>query len=77
MFIIGLGDMVIKRIRDLRADSDMTQKEVAEYLHISQRYDSDLERGRGTLSVEHLKALCMLYRVRADYSLAIESKVIF
>lgn len=65
--------MVFKRIRDLREDNDMTQREVAEYLHISQRYYSDLERGRGTLSAEHLKQLCNLYKVSSDYILELSN----
>lgn len=71
----GLGDMMkFKRLRDLREDHDLTQKEVAMHLCISQRYYSDLERGVGTLSAEHLKALCILYQVSADYILEFTSK---
>lgn len=70
-----LGDMMkFKRLRDLREDHDLTQKEVAKYLCISQRYYSDLERGVGTLSAEHLKGLCIFYQVSADYILELNSK---
>ncbi len=65
--------MVFKRVRDLREDHDMTQKEVANHLHISQRYYSDLERGRSTLSAEHLKQLCLLYKVSSDYILELSN----
>ena len=67
--IPGNIDMVFKRIRDLREDNDFTQVYVAHYLCISQRYYSDLERGVGNLSAEHLKGLCTLYKVSADYIL--------
>lgn len=61
--------MIFKRIRDLREDHDFTQTYVANILCISQRYYSDLETGRGTLSAEQLRKLCLLYHVSADYIL--------
>ena len=69
IMIPGDIDMVFKRIRDLREDNDFTQVYVAHYLCISQRYYSDLERGVGNLSAEHLKSLCTHYKVSADYIL--------
>ena len=33
--------MILKRLRDLREDNDMTQKEMADILGISQRYYSN------------------------------------
>lgn len=59
----------IKRIRDLREDADLTQKEVASYLGTSQTMYARYERGANELPLRHLVALCRLYRVSADYLL--------
>ena len=37
--------MVYKRIRDLREDKDMTQTQISQILHCSQRIYSNYERG--------------------------------
>ena len=37
--------MYYKRIRDLREDKDLTQKQLAEYLNVSQKSYSRYERG--------------------------------
>lgn len=40
--------MYYKRIRDLREDKDLTQKQLAEYLNVSQKSYSRYERGERT-----------------------------
>ena len=35
--------MIYKRIRDLREDNDLTQKEIASFLHCSQQVYSNYE----------------------------------
>lgn len=59
----------IKRIRDLREDSDLTQAQVAEYLGTSQTMYARYERGANELPIRHLMKLCDLYKVSADYIL--------
>lgn len=59
----------IKRIRDLREDSDLTQEQVAEYLGTSQTMYARYERGANELPIRHLIKLCDLYNVSADYIL--------
>lgn len=61
----------IKRIRDLREDSDKTQKDVADYLGTSQTMYARYERGANELPIRHLIKLCQLYKVSADYILGI------
>ena len=60
-----------KRIRDLREDSNRTQKEVACILGTSQTMYARYERGASELPIRHLLTLCDLYRVPADYILGI------
>lgn len=59
----------VKRIRDLREDSDMTQEEVARYLGTSQSMYARYERSATELPVRHLINLCKLYNTSSDYIL--------
>ena len=59
----------MKRIRDLREDSDLTQAQVAEYLGTSQTMYARYERGANELPIRHLIKLCDLYNVSSDYIL--------
>ena len=58
---------VFKRIRDLREDNDLTQKEIASILNCSQRVYSDYECGKVSISVESLVILADYYKVSLDY----------
>lgn len=55
------------RIRDLREDADLTQKQVAEYLHGNQSNYSKTERGRRPLSLDDAILLAQLYKTSVDY----------
>ena len=59
------------RIRDLREDNDLTQKQVADYLHIAQNTYSQYETGRRQMPVSILIALAALYRTSIDYLLGL------
>ncbi|MEG0411119.1 MAG: helix-turn-helix transcriptional regulator [Erysipelotrichaceae bacterium] len=59
--------METNRIRGLREDNDMSQKQVAEYLNISQRAYSHYEVGSRAISVDLLMKLADLYKVSLDY----------
>lgn len=59
------------RIRDLREDRDLSQKDVADYLHISQQCYSKIETGKMDISGERLIMLSRLYNVSADYLLGL------
>ncbi len=60
----------IKRIRDLREDSDYTQEYVASVLGTSQTMYARYERGANELPLRHLITLSKLYRTTTDYILA-------
>ena len=62
----------IRRMSDLREDSDYSQNVVASKLGISQTMYSRYERGATELPVRHLLALCKLYKVSADYLLGLD-----
>lgn len=64
------------RIRDVREDRDLTQREMAAYLHIGQNTYSQYENGQRQLPVSVLIALAKFYRTSTDYLLSLtdESK---
>ena len=57
------------RIKDLREDKDLTQKEIANILHITQTNYAKIENNKTGLSIDKLKILCYFYNVSADYIL--------
>jgi len=59
--------MYFQRLRDMREDSDLSQKQIAAYLGIAQTVYSRYERGFQTIPLEHLIALADYYHVSLDY----------
>lgn len=57
------------RIRDLREDRDLNQKEVADYLLCDQSLYSKYERGERPLPLEYADKLADYYGVSVDYLL--------
>lgn len=64
----------VKRIRDLREDSDKTQQEIADILGTSQTMYARYERGANELPIRHLITLCQYYKVSSDYILGLSDK---
>lgn len=62
----------IRRMSDLREDSDYSQTVVARELGISQTMYSRYERGATELPIRHLLALCRFYNVSSDYLLGLD-----
>ncbi len=60
-----------KRIRDLREDSDLKQRELADILGCSQRVYSNYERGDLDIPTEVLIKLARFYGVSVDYILGL------
>lgn len=58
-----------ERIRALREDADLSQREVASMLSIAQTTYSQYELGKRAMPIEHLNALCAFYEVSSDYIL--------
>lgn len=72
--IIIFGDTMYNRIRDLRTDRDLTQKQVAEILNCSQQVYSNYELGQRDVPTEILIALAKYYNVSVDYILGLTDK---
>ena len=60
-----------RRIRDLREDRDLTQREVAEVLNCSQQVYSNYELGQRDIPTAVLIRLSDLYGVSVDYLLGL------
>lgn len=63
-----------KRIRDLREDSDLMQKQVADYLSMKQPQYNRYERGIRDIPSDILIALAKLYKTSTDYILELTDK---
>ncbi len=60
-----------QRIRNLREDNDLKQRQVAEYLCCSQQVYSNYELGQRDIPTDVLIRLSQLYRVSVDYILGL------
>ena len=60
-----------RRIRDLREDHDLTQKQMAEHLNCSQQVYSNYELGQRDIPTDILIKLSNFYQVSVDYILGI------
>lgn len=63
--------MVYQRLRDLREDRDLLQRQVAERLRCSQRVYSNYERGERDIPTDILIRLSEFYDVSVDYLLGL------
>lgn len=63
-----------ERIRALREDHDLTQKQVAVLLGIAQNTYSQYETGKLAIPIEQLLFLCQYYHVSSDYILGLTKK---
>lgn len=60
---------MFSRIRNLREDKDLTQKEMAEILQTTQRTYSRYEKGDSTIPLDILIKIADVHQVSIDYLL--------
>lgn len=60
-----------RRIRDLREDKELTQKELAAVLQCSQQVYSNYELGQRDIPTDILIKLSRFYKVSTDYILGL------
>jgi len=65
--IVGWVMTMRLRIRDMREDADLTQRQVAEYLLCDQSLYSKYERGERAVPLEVIVKLARLYKTSVDY----------
>lgn len=64
----------IERIRELREDSDLMQKDIAQLLGTTQQVYSRYEKGENEIPVRHIITLAKFYKVSTDYILGLSDK---
>jgi len=64
----------IDRLRGLREDHDLTQKDIAKVLGTSQTMYARYERRANELPLRHFITLCQYYKVSADDVLGFHSR---
>lgn len=62
------------RLRELREDRGLTQKEIAAVLGTTQQVYSRYEKGENEMPIRHVIALCRYYKVSADYLLGLKKR---
>lgn len=67
--------MYYPRLRELREDNDLVQKEVAAVLGIDQRVYSNYETGKREIPTKHVVKLAILYKTSTDYILGLTDKM--
>ena len=63
--------MYYPRLKDLREDNDLVQKQVAAVLGIDQRVYSNYETGKREIPTRFVVALAKFYKTSADYILGL------
>lgn len=67
-----------RRIRELREDADLTQKQMSAILHCSQQVYSNYELGQRDIPTSILIALAKHFKTSTDYILGLtDKKIIF
>ena len=59
------------RLRDLREDADLNQKDIADLLQTTQQQYSKYERGIQEIPAHHLITLAKFYKTTVDYLLGL------
>lgn len=65
---------MFRRIKDLREDRDLTQKQMAEILHCSQQVYSNYELGQRDIPTNILISLSKFHNVSVDYILELKNE---
>ena len=63
--------LYFERLRDLREDHDLKQKDLADILDTTQQVYSRYENGLNQIPIHHLVTLSKFYKVSTDYILGL------
>ena len=72
--VLAVMEMEFRRIEDLRVDHDLTQRQVAEYLHMHLQVYRRYEKGMREIPVWAVIQLSQLYQCSTDYILGLSDK---
>jgi len=62
------------RLKDLREDNDLVQKQIADVLGIDQRVYSNYETGKREIPTRFVVTLAKFYKTSTDYILGLTDK---
>ena len=63
------------RIKDMREDKDLLQKDVAEFLNVSQTNYSKYELGKINIPISALKKMAIFFDTSIDYLLGLTDEI--
>lgn len=64
-----------QRIKEIRIENNLTQKELGKLLNVDQRTISQYENGNREINLNTLVKLCKKFNVTADYILEIDKEI--
>lgn len=67
-------NMIHKKLRELRILANLTQKDLAKKLNITERSLSHYENGTREINTELIKQICIYFDISADELLEIETE---
>ncbi len=67
--------MYLKRLKDLREDKDLRQREVASILNITRQQYGLYETGKRDIPAEFIKSLAIFYQTSTDYILELTNNI--
>lgn len=66
-------DIFAKRLREIRVENELTQKQLAELLQTTDDSIYSWEKGRSQPSIETLRKICVTLNVSADYLIGVKT----
>ena len=69
-----MREQFCKRIKELRLENKLTQRQIAEKLHIAHVSYLHWEHGKTEPSINSICELCKIFEVSADYLLGLEDE---
>ncbi len=66
--------MYLRRLKNLREDHDLKQKDIAEFLQITRQQYGLYETGKRDIPAEFIKLLAKFYNTSSDYILELTNK---
>lgn len=67
--------MMYQRLKDLREDNDLLQKDIAKILKTTQQYYSEYEMGKRPITIEKLIELAIFYNTSIDYIVGLTNEI--
>ena len=62
------------KLKELRAEKELTQKQLADLLNTTDDSIFSWEKGRSQPSIEMIRKLCLFFDVSSDYLLGLEDE---